>query len=847
MKLYTSNYFQKANNTLYPNEVNISCLEDLKAAVRKDHIAPRMTNKYRNDDNFIEADCIMMDRDNTHSENPEDWKTIDDTMDTFPDVRFSYIHSRNHMKVKTKVESDGNVVHYEPREKDHFYFPLSKTYTDKDEYKKLMMKIAALFPYFDLGAAKPAQFFYGVEDPEGGEVEGALFIDQYLETISEEECKTSIKEFASLVNDGTYSQTKEAEKALHQLYSFFNISDEEESETPCNSVDEDDSSIGFVVDEAEQRRSLSWLENWAAQYNVTLGRRYRANSKEHPNAIYICVSCPWEENHTENGPDNEAVIIIDLGGKLNFLCRHNHCINRHWKDYRAYYEEKDKRESFHPLIPFEADPSENLPSFPLDALPDVLRDVAEGIAGETQFPIDGVVLQLFGIMSLCLMGKLSYQVFDTYMERGVNTYTMCIVPTGERKTTSLNMVTKPFYEYIEAENTQLKLEMPKAEARIKMAEKKKKILEKKIGEEPDKQDSKPGTFGFDDTVTLSVKDEYIQALQEYEEAERQKVKLLHPIMDDGTMEAIAMELQENNERMGIISDEGGIFQIMAGIYSKGQPPIDLVLKSYSGEPYHSRRVNRAAVDLDHPFLTIHLSVQPIVLKEASENERFKEQGLLARFLYCYPKSLVGQRFISNSKKCSRFALNGWGSLIQTLQSVVPCTIYSTDEAAKIMENFSDEIEGKMTEEYSDIQAWANRMLSHAARIAATLHAVKYGSSCVLKSVDSETVDRAIKITRYFCEHAHVVLNMSTFTVNKEVKDAKYIFSKLCKKRDTRDTRSFLKRDLLRLCRRFRTNEELQPGLDELVRRGYIRIEKTHNEKGSPESEIIIVNPDIPEK
>lgn len=37
--------------------------------------------------------------------------------------------------------------------------------------------------------------------------------------------------------------------------------------------------------------------------------------------------------------------------------------------------------------------------------------------------------------------------------------------------------------------------------------------------------------------------------------------------------------------------------------------------------------------------------------------------------------------------------------------------------------------------------------------------------------------------------------------------------------------------------------EYQRGLDELEKHGYIRIEREHNKKGSPESEVIYINPE----
>ena len=174
-------------NTEYKKLVLFDNLETLKEAVIYDHIAPHMKDNKRGQDNFDYCKCIMMDLDNTHSEDPDTWRTLDDIQDAFPDVGFYYIHSRNYMKVKTKVnQENGEITQQEPREKFHLYFPLRQTIADRNTCRNLMLKIAALFPYFDLGAAKPEQFFYGVENPTGGTVEGELTIDEFIKTVSDD-------------------------------------------------------------------------------------------------------------------------------------------------------------------------------------------------------------------------------------------------------------------------------------------------------------------------------------------------------------------------------------------------------------------------------------------------------------------------------------------------------------------------------------------------------------------------------------------------------------------------------------------------------------------------------------
>ena len=44
---------------------------------------------YRSNDNFLGSDCLSVECDNDHSDNPADWKTTDDIADAFPGVEFA--------------------------------------------------------------------------------------------------------------------------------------------------------------------------------------------------------------------------------------------------------------------------------------------------------------------------------------------------------------------------------------------------------------------------------------------------------------------------------------------------------------------------------------------------------------------------------------------------------------------------------------------------------------------------------------------------------------------------------------------------------------------------------------
>ena len=164
--LYRANCKCNKKNVVYNNKCLISSMKVLRETVLFDHVSCEYVNNHRAKDDFISSDVIMMDLDNGHSDDPEDWKTLDDVAEAFPDVEFCYIESRNHMKVK--YTEDGTAK--EPRPKYHLYFPIEKT-SDPVEYERIKGIIGAMFPYFDTKCGDIAHFFYAVPEAKGGVIE----------------------------------------------------------------------------------------------------------------------------------------------------------------------------------------------------------------------------------------------------------------------------------------------------------------------------------------------------------------------------------------------------------------------------------------------------------------------------------------------------------------------------------------------------------------------------------------------------------------------------------------------------------------------------------------------------
>ena len=336
--LYRADCQQSDHNAYYPHKEVITSLDDLLRTAGNDHIFSEMKESHRGTDYYLSTDGFVLDLDNTFSDDPDEWKTIDDVSEALPEVMFYYVESRNHMKVKQKTNKKTGITTYEePRPKYHLYFPLSRKITDHEEIKRLMLEAAGLYCYMDFGSAEPQHLFFGVSEAKGGEVDGTITIDQYVEECGEELQKiisNNLDEYESNVKAGLYEDNTETQRAIARLNTYIGRQSEPSDNSKNYSVDD---SVSWI-DTIERDKSIKWLEQWADDFNVELGNRYKVNTKAHPNAIAICVTCPWEDEHTINGPENESVIIIDAGGQINYLCRHGHCHGRGWKDYRNKIE-----------------------------------------------------------------------------------------------------------------------------------------------------------------------------------------------------------------------------------------------------------------------------------------------------------------------------------------------------------------------------------------------------------------------------------------------------------------------------------------------------------------------------
>ena len=186
MNLYHADCLGQERNCLYPHKVEITDEASLVEAVSHDYVCAEYRNSYRSNDNFIQSDCAVVEFDNDHSENPEDWIHPKQIIDALPGVTIAIHYSRNHMRIKNGKPA---------RPKFHAMIAINPV-TDAKKYAEIKWNLTKLLPFVDPRALDAAHFFFGTKDPLVEFYPGTKTLDE----LSEEE------EFDAGMDQGTYGE-----------------------------------------------------------------------------------------------------------------------------------------------------------------------------------------------------------------------------------------------------------------------------------------------------------------------------------------------------------------------------------------------------------------------------------------------------------------------------------------------------------------------------------------------------------------------------------------------------------------------------------------------------------------
>lgn len=744
-KIYCSNCIQQYNNCLYPNEVEVTDIESLKKAVSHDYVCAKYKDNYRSIDNFISSNCVGVDFDNDHSNNPDDWVTSTSIKEMFSGVPYLVHYSKSHMKPKVGKGK----TEYGPRPRFHVIFLIDEI-TNADEYKALKERLYDYCPLIDPNAKDSARFLAGTNEPLVEYHEGTITLNKFLDDVISEK---AFRELGEVIPEGLRNATMH--KIACSLLVKYGISDESKS-------------------------------------------KYReASSKCNP---------PLEKD------------------ELNLI----------WKSAAKFYKNKvvtnpsyTKPEIYNKPteikwdtpIPFE---KPTLPTFPVDALPKIIKDYVVALAETTQTPVDMAATASLAIMSLCMQGRYRIDGKADWNEP-VNLYTLIIAEPSERKSAIISFMTRPVNEYeLNYNNTN--------EGRFEASRMRKSALE-----------SKKKTIETQYAKGKASETDLTEIAEKVANFKEEKPKKLY--VDDITTEKLTSILSDSGGKTAIISTEGGIFDVLAGMYNKSVN-IDVFLKGYSGDTIRVDRIGRPSELIQKPALTILLSVQPSVLSQLISNSTFEGKGLTTRFLYALPESLIGKRKFHTSPippEVSRLYDMKIKDVLNEEENLIDNQIVRlSSEASSLFEAFHDENE-KIMGENTEIKTWRGKLVGNVLRISAILARFNkdqfnpFFDITPPLVVSKEDMANAISIGRYYIEHAKA--SYSLMGIDPINKQAEYVIANIKKN----GFYEFSKRDILRASRSYKTVDAITPVLNRLVEYGYIQVKQTNKKTESYLSNPIIFN------
>jgi len=301
-----------------------------------------------------------------------------------------------------------------------------------------------------------------------------------------------------------------------------------------------------------------------------------------------------------------------------------------------------------------------------------------------------------------------------------------------------------------------------------------------------------------------------------------------------------MMLAEQGGRIASMSPEGGVFDLMAGLYSKsGIPQFGVYLMGHSGDDVISDRVGRKSVRVKRPALTCAYAIQPAVIAGLADQTAFRGRGLLARFLYAAPQSWIGSREIAPAP-VSDATREAYRQAVRALADLEgEHVLQLAADTSAVLRDWEAEIESMLGDggQMEIMRDWGAKLAGATLRLAAVLHCVEHGAAGY---IGGASIRAAVEIARYLVPHAEAVLNMMRAKEGTEDEDARYLLRWI----ERHGRREFTKRDAHQHGkRRFPKADDIDPALAELTRRGYIRLRPSETTgPGRPPSPSYDVNP-----
>jgi replicative DNA helicase len=485
-----------------------------------------------------------------------------------------------------------------------------------------------------------------------------------------------------------------------------------------------------------------------------------------------------------------------------------------------------------PPIPFGG--TGQVPVFPVETLPSWLGEYVTAVASATQTPPDLAGMLALAVLATVAAGTVEVQPRPGWREP------LCLfvavgMDAGARKSAVFTALTRPVAEF---ERDQAAAALPAiTETAVlrRIADQAAAHAEAAAGKAPASQQQEARA----------------EAIARAAEAANLVVPPIPRwLVDDATPEALA-GLLATYGRIALLSPEGDVFDQMAGRYNQGAGPnLGVYLKGHAGDLLKVDRRGRPPEYVQRPCLTIGLAVQPEVLRGLAGRPGFGGRGLLARFLYSLPASLVGRRQPGAPPVPQAVAdrytleLHTLAASLTTPAGGGPVLLALDQAAAEQLLAFERDLEPRLAAGSGDLAqlaSWAAKLAGATCRLAGLLHLASHLRDGWAQPITADTFAGAVRLAGYLVEHARVVFDL--MGADPRLDDARWLLDWI----NRTGQAQFTRRDAHHAAPRgrFPKATDLDPALALLEEHGWLRrvdADPARPKGGRPPSPWFLVNP-----
>ena len=429
------------------------------------------------------------------------------------------------------------------------------------------------------------------------------------------------------------------------------------------------------------------------------------------------------------------------------------------------------------------------PELPSNLLPGVFGEYAEALSDALQTPPTMAVLFTLSVLALALQRKFKVSPFGDDYTEPVCVWTVILADSGERKSALIQRLLRPVLLKEAKLAEQMDPEIVERDTLRKVNARRVEKLQADAAKE-ENQAKREAMVREIATMAAETPDE---------------LKPKRYFTGDVTPEKLQTMLVEHGGAMAVLSDEGGILQVMAGLYSGGEAYLDTFLQAYSGSSVRVDRGSRAAV-IDRPALTLGLAIQPGVFQDMAPaaKRKFRASGVFARFFFGLPASRIGKRDMGKRVEIPADLETRYRAQLLRLLEIQPRAdaadgeddehvLQLSETARAIWVAFAQKIETEQAEggPLESMRDWCAKLPGGALRVAGLLHVADHGAADA--PISDLTMKRAIGLSMRLIRHAQAVFDL--IDADPSADDAKTCWRWIVRQQHTEFQRSDLHRAL----------------------------------------------------